>query len=133
MNKTCLNPKGLFNSTDFGFSQIVVSQPGKIVFISGQVAWDENRTILGKGDLKIQTRKAFENLKLAIKTAGGNLSHITMLRLYIVNYQQADGGIISEVLREYFGTKTPPASTWINVAGLANEDFLIEVEAQAVI
>ena len=93
MNKTCLNPKGLFNSTDFGFSQIVVSQPGKIVFISGQVAWDENRTILGKGDLKIQTRKAFENLKLAIKTAGGNLSHITMLRLYIVNYQQADGGM----------------------------------------
>ena len=133
MKKQCINPKGLFNSTQFGFSQIVVSGPGKMVFISGQVAWNENREIVGKNDLKEQAGMAFKNLKTAIEAAGGSLENIVMLRLYIVNYQAENGAIISEVLRENFGTENPPASTWINVQGLANEDFLIEVEAQAVI
>jgi len=55
MNKKCINPQELFNSTQYGFSQIVVCDPGKIVFISGQVAWDENLNIVGENDLKIQT------------------------------------------------------------------------------
>ena len=104
-----------------------------MVFISGQVGWDENQKIVGKDDLKKQTEKAFENLKLAIQKVGGTMENIVMLRLYLVNYQQQDGVIISDALKKYFGTTSPPASTWINVQGLANEDFLIEVEAQAMI
>ena len=133
MARQCINPKGLFPSTQYGFSQIAVSHSGKMVFISGQVAWDENMEIVGQGELKTQTQKAFENLKTAIEAAGGSLDDIVMLRLYIVNYQAKNGVIISEVLKENFGTENPPASTWINVQGLANEDFIIEVEAQAVI
>lgn len=133
MKKQAINPKELFNSTQYGFSQIVVSQPGTMVFISGQVAWDENGEIIGKGDLKIQTEKAFQNLKTAIEAAGGSLENIVMLRLYIVNYQPRNGEIISEILKENFGTANPPASTWLNVQGLANKDFMIEVEAQAII
>lgn len=56
-----------------------------------------------------------------------------MLRIYKVNYKSEDGQIISEVLRSYFGTQNPPSSTWINVNGLANEEFMIEIEAQAAI
>jgi enamine deaminase RidA (YjgF/YER057c/UK114 family) len=133
MDKQCTNPKELFHSVPYGFSQIVVCNPGKMVFISGQVAWDENMNIVGANDLKIQTQKAIDNLKIAIEAAGGTLENIMMLRIYKVDYKSGDGPIISDILKKNFGTAAPPASTWINVKGLANEGFMIEIEAQAVI
>lgn len=86
MNKVCINPTKLFNSVQYGFSQIVVSKPGSLVFISGQVAWDENHHIVGVNDLKIQTQRAIDNLKVAVESAGGTLADIVMLRIYIVHY-----------------------------------------------
>lgn len=133
MKKKCINPEGLFNSIQYGFSQIVISDPGKLVFISGQVAWDEKLNIIGENDLKIQTQKAIDNMKTAIESAGGNLDNIVMLRIYKVNYKKEDGLVINDILKKNFGITTPPASTWISVEGLANEKFLIEIEAQAVI
>lgn len=131
--ETHINPKELFNSTDFGFSQIVVRERGKLVFISGQVAWDENRNIVGEGDLEQQAEKTLSNLKVAIEAAGGTLKDIAMLRIYVVNYQPKDAVVIGAVLRKYFGTARPPASSWIGVQSLANEKFMLEIEAQAVI
>ena len=52
---------------------------------------------------------------------------------FVVNYQTEDGILISQILKDNFGTDNPPACTWLNVKGLANEDFMIEIEAQAVI
>jgi len=72
-------------------------------------------------------------LAIAIKAAGGTLENIIMLRIYKVNYQKEDGPIISQILKNNFGTENPPASTWISVEGLANEGFMIEIEAQGVI
>ncbi len=133
MARETINPKKLFNSTQYGFSQIAISYPGKLIFISGQVAWNENLQIVGENNLEIQTQKAIENLKIAIESAGGTLENIMMLRIYKVDYQPGDGPIINSILKKNFGTINPPASTWINVKGLANEGFLIEIEAQAVI
>lgn len=133
MDKQCINPKELFPSVQYGFSQIVVSNPGKMVFISGQVAWDENMNVVGANDLKVQTQKAIDNLKIAIASAGGTLENIVMLRIYKVDYKSGDGTIISEILKKNFGATSPPASTWVSVQGLANEGFMIEIEAQAVL
>lgn len=133
MTRKTVNPETLFNSTQYGFSQIAISPPGKHVFISGQVAWDEKENIIGKNNLKIQSQKAIDNLKTAIESVGGTLDNIMMLRIYKVDYQQEDGPIISALLKENFGTENPPTSTWISVQGLANEGFMIEIEAQAVI
>ena len=133
MERKSTNPEELFNSLQHGFSQIVECESGRNIFISGQVAWDENANIVGQGNLQLQTKKSMENLKKAIEAVGGSLDNIMMLRIYIVDYNTEDGGIISEALKNTFGTDNPPASTWINVKGLANEDFMIEVEAQAVI
>jgi len=133
MTKIAINPKSLFDSRQYGFSQIIVSKPGNMVFISGQVAWDENGQIVGKNNLAVQTQKALDNLKIAMKAAGGTLDNIVMLRIYKVNYQPADGAIISQALINNFGKDNPPASTWLNVQGLANKDFMIEIEAQAII
>ena len=115
MKKQTINPKELFNSTDFGFSQIVTCSPGKMVFISGQVAWNENREIIGKGDLKIQVQQSIENLKIALKYANGTLENVVMLRIYVVNYSDEAGEIVGEALRKNFGAKNPPASTWLDV------------------
>ncbi|MCB0632547.1 MAG: RidA family protein [Saprospiraceae bacterium] len=131
--KKCITPNSLFDSRPYGFSQIVIAEPGKMVLISGQVAWDENLNIVGDGDLAVQTEKSLQNLKTAIEVAGGTLEDIVMLRIYKVNYQREDGPLISRLLKKYFGTENAPASTWISVQGLANEAFMIEIEAQAVI
>ena len=133
MTRETCNPETLFNSVEYGFSQIAIATPGKMVFISGQVAWDENLNLVGKDNLEEQTQKAIDNLTLAIEAAGGTIENIMMLRIYLVDYQQADGAVISSVLRRNCGNKNPPASTWLNVKGLANPDFLIEIEAQAII
>jgi enamine deaminase RidA (YjgF/YER057c/UK114 family) len=133
MKKECINPSSLFDSRQYGFSQIVSVRPERLVFISGQVAWDNYQQIVGKNNLRRQTEKSMENLKIAIESTGGSLEDIVMLRIYKVKYQSADGQIISEVLKNYFGTQNPPSSTWINVIGLANEEFMIEIEAQAVL
>lgn len=133
MKKECINPSTLFSSTQYGFSQAVIAHPGKHVYISGQVAWDENLKIIGTNNLARQTKRSLDNLKIAIEAAGGTLDDIVMLRIYKVNYQREDGAIINQALKDTFGTQSPPASTWISVAGLANEEFMIEIEAQAVI
>ncbi len=133
MQRKTVNPKTLFDSRKYGFSQIVVSDPGKNVYISGQVAWDENLNIVGIDDLAKQTQKAIDNLNFAIESVGGSFDNIVLLRIYKVNYKSEDGQIISQILRDNFGTINPPASTWISVIGLANENFMIEIEAQAII
>jgi enamine deaminase RidA (YjgF/YER057c/UK114 family) len=104
-----------------------------MVFISGQVAWNEKMNIVGKDNLKLQAQQSIDNIKLAIESAGGRLENIVMLRIYKVNYKKEDGPVINEILKKNFDPLSPPASTWISVQGLANEEFMIEIEAQAVI
>lgn len=133
MKMKTINPKSLFDSRQYGFSQIVVTNPGQMIFISGQVAWDENQQIVGVNDLAKQTQQSLDNLENALEAAGATLEHVVMLRIYKVNYQKEDGAIISQVLKTRFGTENPPASTWLSVLGLANEGFMIEIEAQAVL
>ena len=132
MKKT-LNPSKLFDPRPYGFSQIVISEPGKLVFISGQVAWDEEMNIVGVNDLTLQVKKALSNLVVAIQSAGGKTENITALRIYKVGLTREDHPIISQALIETFGTINPPTSTWLSVNGLANDNLLIEIEAIAVI
>jgi 2-iminobutanoate/2-iminopropanoate deaminase len=132
MGHIYINPKKLFNSMQYGFSQLVVSNtPGKLFFTSGQVALDAEEKIVTK-DITGQTRQALINLTTAINEAGGNLKDVMMLRIYFVNNGDFKNEEIGVVLREFFGTENPPASTWIGVSSLARSEFLIEIEASGV-
>ena len=133
MSKEFLNPKELFDSKQHGFSQIAVSDGGKHVFISGQVAWDENSNIVGENDLRIQTQKSIDNLNIALDAVGGSLKDVVMLRIYKVKMSDEDTPIISQVLIDNFGTENPPPSSWLSVDRLGNKDFMIEIEAQAIV
>lgn len=132
MPKQHLNPKALFPSLPIGFSQAVVSQGGQTVFLSGQTAWDANKQIIGGTDLGEQTRQALRNVQIGVEAAGGTLDDVVSLRIYIVNPQAGDTGPVGQALREFFSADKPPASTWIGVASLAAPEFMIEIEAVAV-
>ena len=133
MPKEYINPDSLFPSLPYGFSQIVVATGKKMVFISGQTAWDERESIVGGDSVLEQARQALRNLETAIEAAGGTLKDIVALRIYMVNYQAQSGTAAGTALREFFSAQNPPASAWIGVSALAAPEFLIEIEATAVL
>jgi 2-iminobutanoate/2-iminopropanoate deaminase len=131
MPKAHVNPPSLFASTEHGFSQIVIASGARTVFISGQTAWDANKQIVGRS-LGEQARQALRNVEAAVRAAGGSLTDIVALRIYIVHHAAQNLEPIGSALRQWFPTN-PPTSTWIGVASLAVPDFLIEIEATAVL
>jgi 2-iminobutanoate/2-iminopropanoate deaminase len=110
-----------------------VAEPRKLVYVSGQVAWDTNGEIVGKGDLRVQVTKALENLKIALAAAGATTEDLIKVNYYVVNLKPDQVPIIREVRTKYFSAEHPPASTLVGVTALAREDFLIEIEAVAVL
>ena len=133
MPKQYLNPNSLFQSLPDGFSQVVIATGRKLVFISGQTAWDARKNIVGGDSVFEQARQAFRNLEKAMEAAGGTLKDIVALRIYVVDYQAESGTAVGTALREFFSQQNPPASTWIGVSALAAPEFLIEIEATAVL
>ena len=129
MPKQCVNPATLFSSVGHGFSQVVVASGARTVFISGQTAWDANKRIVGLNCAE-QARQALLNVRIAVEAAGGSLEDIVSLRIYIVRIDE-NVGAVGTALNEVF-TSNHPASTWIGVTSLAAPDFLIEIEATAV-
>ena len=133
MPKEYINPNSLFPSLPHGFSQVVIASGRKMVFISGQTAWDARKNIVGGDSVLEQARQAFRNLEKAIEGAGGTLRDIVALRIYVVDYQAESATAVGTALREFFPSQNPPASTWIGVSALAVPEFLIEIEATAVL
>jgi len=133
MPKEYVNPDSLFPSVQHGFSQVVVASGRKMVFISGQTAWDIRKKIVGGDSLLEQARQALRNVQAAIEATGGSLKDIVSLRIYIVNYQPENAEAVSIALQEFFSSENPAASTWIGVSALAAPEFLIEIEAIAVL
>jgi reactive intermediate/imine deaminase len=114
------------------YSQAVVVESGPLVFVSGQVAYDAQRHVVGKGDMRAQTRQAFENLKAVLAEAGTDLAHVVRLNAYLTDMSQLEGH--REVRKEYLGDFAgSPASTLVGVSRLVNPDLLLELEAVAVV
>jgi len=113
------------------FSQaIAIEAKGKLVFISGMTARRPDGTIAGIGDVEAQTRQVCENLKSAVEAAGGTMEDICRVDVYVRNIEHFDK--IHKVRREYF--KAPaPASTMVEVTKMVSPEYLIEINAIAVI
>jgi enamine deaminase RidA (YjgF/YER057c/UK114 family) len=113
------------------FSQAtVVEAKGRIVFVSGMTARRPDGTIAGIGDIAAQTRQVCENIKSAMESAGGTLDHVCRVDVYVRNMEHFDA--IHAVRREYF--KPPlPASTMVEITKMTSPDYLIEINAIAVI
>jgi reactive intermediate/imine deaminase len=104
-------------------------QIGNTIYVSGQIAFNPQGRLVGKGNMKAQTRQVFRNIKAVLAAAGAKMEHIIKINTYIT-----DGSKFMEMLEargDIFGDN-PPASTAVVVAGLAFPGLLIEVEAIAV-
>jgi reactive intermediate/imine deaminase len=122
------NPPSL--STPTGYTHVVAPQRGRLVFIAGQVAADRSGAVVGKGDFKAQAKQVFENLKAAVEAAGGTMADIAKINTYVTDISQIQA--MRDVRQQYF-TGSPPASTLVQVVRLAREEYLIEIEAIAVV
>lgn len=126
-----INPNDL--SKNPAFTQVVtVTGPGKTIYIGGQDAVDASGTIIGKGDIHAQVEQVFKNLQTALEASGAGLEHIIKWNIYIVQGQPLWPAF--EVSQQIWGGRPhPPAITVMFVAGLANPDFLVEMDAIAVV
>lgn len=119
-----------------GYSHAYETQGGKTVYLAGQVAFDKDGTVVGKGDLVAQFRQVCENLKAVLLSRGGQMNDIVKLTIYVLS--KADyktrSKEIGAVYREYFGRHFP-AMTLVEVKGLYDEDqgCAIEIEGVAVV
>lgn len=113
------------------FSQAtMIEARGKLVFLSGMTARRVDGTIAGIGDIEVQTRQVCENLKAAVEEAGGALSDICRVDVYVRNMEHFD--LIHKVRREYFQAPAP-ASTMVEICKMTSPEYLIEINAIAVI
>ena len=112
-----------------GFSPVVKVTGGQTIYLSGQVALDASGNLVGRGDFRAQAQQVFENIKAALAAAGADFSHVVKLNMYVVDRSQLPA--LREVRDRYVNTQSPPASTLVEVRGLAQDDFLLEVEAIA--
>ena len=103
---------------------------GRLLYISGQVAWDSGGNIVGKGDVRAQARQTFENLRRVLQAAGGDLSNLMKITTYITNIENFPA--VAQARGEVFQGELP-ASTLIVVKSLFHPDFLIEVEGVAAV
>jgi enamine deaminase RidA (YjgF/YER057c/UK114 family) len=103
---------------------------GRLVFISGMTARNADGGVTGVGDITAQTHQVCRNLKAAVEAAGGTLDDICRVDVFVRNMEDFDA--IHAVRRQYF-TDVAPASTMVEVSKFVNKDYLIEINAIAVV
>ena len=111
-------------------SQGVAVPAGRMVFVSGQVARDPDGSVVGVGDVALQTRKVLQNMQAVLAESGATMDDVVKVTVFVTNLQQHFAAI-HKVRAEFFKSDYP-ASTMVEVKSLVHEDMLIEIEAIAV-
>jgi reactive intermediate/imine deaminase len=111
-----------------GYSHAVAFN-GPTLIISGQVPLDEEGRLVGDGDPRAQVRQVFENLATALAAAGATMEHVVKLTVFLTD--MGDLLAFREVRDEFVQPDRPPASSLVQVSGLVNPAFRVEIEAIA--
>ncbi|MEP9377912.1 RidA family protein [Aquabacter sp. CN5-332] len=125
-----VRPEGVFKSPTAPFSLATRSDGGVMLHISGQVPQDATGANVALGDVRGQAEQVIQNIKRIVEAEGGKLSNVCRMTIYLTAREYLP--IVMEVRRKYF-TDPFPAATAVVVSGLANVDWLVEIEATAVI
>lgn len=123
-----IQPEGLIKPSSY--THVVMA--GNTVYISGQVSANEKGEVVGKGDLRAQVSKVYENLATCLKAAGVTFDDVVKMNTYVVNFKTDDLAVIRDVRKNYLSADHPPASTLVGVQALASPDWMVEIEAIAV-
>ena len=115
----------------FGIFSSAAWQPeGKVLHIAGQVAQDATGALVGKDDIRAQTRQVLENIRTVLAGVGGTMDDVARVTVYVTDMSGL--GQIHEVRGQYF-RRPYPASTLVEVKRLVKPEYLIEIDAVAVI
>ena len=126
------NPDGM--ATTLGYSNVAEVTRGKIIYISGQVARDASGELVGEEDFAAQVEQVFRNIKTAVEAAGGTFASIVKLNYYCVDtVEQSHLPVVREIRDRFVNVENPPASTFVVVSRLIRPEWLIEIEAIAVV
>jgi 2-iminobutanoate/2-iminopropanoate deaminase len=127
IEKYCAN--GVYDPP--GYSQAIkVTEANTILFLAGQVAYDKDGSVKHRGDFTAQAREVFRNVKALVEAGGGSLGNVVKINTYVTDARYRPE--FRTVRDEFFGAKGP-ASTLVEVSALAHPDYLIEIEAIAVV
>jgi enamine deaminase RidA (YjgF/YER057c/UK114 family) len=126
----CINPDDL--PTPSTYTHVIVATGSRLVFISGQEPEDKQGNLVGHGDLAIQARQVFANLGRALAAAGARPEQVVKITIYVVDHRREYLPIIEAARVALFG-EHKPTDTLVGIATLSNPDYLIEVDAIAVI
>ncbi len=130
MKKHFLNPPS--SPTPKSYHHAVAVEGGRSIYLSGQVAFDAERKIVGVGDVVAQTRQAMRNLKAAVEAGGGTMSDIVQITTHVVNYDPGQLDDITGTIAEFFSSESLPANTLVGISSLSTDGLLIEIGGIAV-
>ena len=111
------------------YSQVV--KVDNTVYIAGQVSVAPDGSVVGKGDPEAQVRQVWRNLEAAVGAAGGTRQHIVKTTTYVTDIDHA--AAVRKVRDELFQAGNPPTSTLLVISALTHPDFVVEIEAIAVV
>lgn len=114
-------------------SHVVKSTGDTQLHLSGLVALDKNAEIVGKNDIKAQTERVLDNIGKALEKTGAEPSDVVRIRVYTLDITSYQENNCHAKVVEFFGEENLPASTGIGVTELAHPEFLIEMDALAVL
>jgi enamine deaminase RidA (YjgF/YER057c/UK114 family) len=115
-----------------GYTHVVEARGQRLIYVSGQIAFNSAGELVGRGDLRAQTTQVWENIQAALEAVGASLSDVVKLNTYVVNYSPDQRPVLAEVRSRFLGPDRRPASTLVGVASLALDGLLVEIEAFAV-
>jgi enamine deaminase RidA (YjgF/YER057c/UK114 family) len=130
MTLELINPEDL--PTPATYTHVVIATGSRLVFIAGQEPEDEHGNLIGPGDLALQARQVFSNVGRALAAAGARPEQVTKITILVVDYRREHLPAIEAGRQALFGDHKP-ADTLVGVEALSHPEYLIEVEAIAVL
>jgi len=123
-----IQPTTVHSTQGVGYSHVSIA--GDTMYVAGQIALDKQGQLVGKGDIEAQVTQVYANLRSILEEMGGSLGDIVKLTTYLIHREHLPA--FRKVRNEVFPEPFPP-NTLLFISGLAHPDYLVEIEAIAVV
>jgi 2-iminobutanoate/2-iminopropanoate deaminase len=128
---TFKNPPTVARPTGYSHAVEIDLGKSKMLIISGQVALDAEGKVVGESDFAKQTEQVFINIKNIVENSGGTMNDLVKTTIYVRDVSHITK--FREIRNKYINVENPPASTLVEVSDLFRDEFLLEIEATAII
>ena len=124
-----VNPSTLVKPN--GYTHVVVAPDGRTAYIAGQVAYDSTGKLVGGSDFRAQAERVFQNLERALASVGGSLTDVVKTTTFVTDAKNVPA--LRDIRLKHLSRSHPPANTLVVVSSLARPEFLLEIEAVALL